>query len=102
MKNKIIKIKLKSFDYKIINKSIKKIIEISRLTGAKVNGPVPMPTHIKKFTVLTSPHVDKNSRDQYEIRTYQRLIIIIPTENTVKALMRLNLSAGIDIKISII
>lgn len=101
-KNQIIRIKLKSYDNTIIDKSIKDIVETVKKTGAKVNGPIPLPTHIERFTILISPHANKNARDQYEIRTHKRLIIIIdPTDKTIQALMKLDLSAGIDIKISV-
>ncbi len=100
--NQTIKIKLKSYDHKIIDKSTKDIIETAKKTGAGINGPIPLPTYIERFTILISPHVNKNARDQYEIRTHKRLIIIInPTDKTINALMRLNLSAGVDIKISL-
>lgn len=101
-KNQIIRIKLKSYDNTIIDKSIKDIVETVKKTGAKVNGPIPLPTNIERFTILISPHANKNARDQYEIRTHKRLIIIIdPTDKTIQALMKLDLSAGIDIKISV-
>ncbi len=101
-KNQIIKIKLKSYDHTIIEKSTKEIIDTAIKTGAKINGPIPLPTNIERFTILISPHANKNARDQYEIRTHKRLIIILdPTTKTVHALMRLDLSAGVDIKISI-
>ncbi|MEK7678559.1 MAG: 30S ribosomal protein S10 [Deltaproteobacteria bacterium] len=100
--NRIIKIKLKSFDHKVIDQSTKEIVETAKKTGAQVNGPIPMPTKIERMTLLTSPHVDKNARDQYEIRTHKRLIVIVgPTDKTVNALMKLDLSAGVDIKISV-
>jgi len=100
--NQIIKIRLKSFDHKVIDQSTKEIVDTAKKTGARVNGPIPMPTHIERFTILLSPHVDKNARDQYEIRTHKRLIIIVePTDKTVNALMSLDLSAGVDIKISV-
>ena len=100
--NQIIKIKLKSYDHKVIDQSTKDIVDTAKKTGAKISGPIPLPTHIERFTVLTSPHVDKNARDQYEIRTHKRLIVIVePTDKTVNALMKLDLSAGVDIKISV-
>lgn len=96
----VIKISLKSFDNNILNKAIGEIISTVRRTGATIKGPVPLPTKIKKFTVIKSPHVNKDSREQFEIRSYKRLVIIIPTLQTVDALMKLNLSAGVDIKMS--
>ncbi len=101
-KNQIIKIKLKSFDHRVIDQSTREIVNTAKRTGARISGPIPMPTRIERFTLLISPHVDKNARDQYEIRTHKRLIIIIePTDKTVNALMKLDLSAGVDIKISV-
>lgn len=101
-RNQIIRIKLKSFDHKVIDQSTKEIVDTAKRTGARVNGPIPLPTHIERFTILISPHVDKNARDQYEIRTHKRLIVIVePTDKTVSALMKLDLSAGVDIKISV-
>ncbi len=100
--NQTIRIKLKSYDHNVIDKSTKDIVETAKKTGARVNGPIPLPTYIERFTLLISPHVNKNARDQYEIRTHKRLIIIVdPTDKTVNALMRLDLSAGVDIKISV-
>lgn len=99
-KNQKIRVRLKSFDYRLIDKSIKEIVNTVKKTGSKVDGPIPIPTTIEKFTVLTSPHVDKNARDQYEIRTHRRLIIIVdPTEKTINALMKLDLASGVDVKI---
>ncbi len=95
-----IRVCLKSFDHRLIDKSVREIVDTVKKTGSFVNGPVPIPTSIKKFTVLTSPHVDKNSRDQFEIRTHRRLLIIVnPTDKTIDALMKLDLSAGVDVKI---
>ena len=96
----VIKISLKSFDNNILNKAITEIVSTVRRTGATIKGPVPLPTKIKKFTVIKSPHVNNDSREQFEIRSYKRLLIIIPTLQTVDALMKLNLSAGVDIKMS--
>ena len=102
-KNQIIKIKLKSYDSKIIDQSVKEIIDTVKKTGAKILGPIPIPTYIERFTILISPHVDKKARDQYEIRTHKRLIVIEePTDKTIQSLMKLDLSSGIDIKISVI
>lgn len=100
--NQIIRIRLKSFDHKVIDQSTKEIVDTAKRTGARVYGPIPMPTHVERFTILISPHVDKHARDQYEIRTHKRLIVIVePTDKTVNALMKLDLSAGVDIKISV-
>ncbi len=97
-----IRIRLKSFDHKLIDLSTKEIVETAKRTGAQVCGPIPLPTRKERFTVLTSPHVDKDARDQYEIRTYKRLVDIVgPTEKTVDALMKLDLSAGVDVQISL-
>jgi small subunit ribosomal protein S10 len=100
--NQNIKIKLKSFDHRLIDVSTKEIVETAKRTGASVRGPVPLPTRKERFTVLTSPHVDKDARDQYEIRTHKRLVVIVsPTDKTVDALMRLDLAAGVDVQISL-
>ena len=101
-RNQTIKIKLKSYDHKVIDQSTKEIVDTAKKTGAQISGPIPMPTYVERFTVLISPHVDKNARDQDEIRTHKRLIVIVePTDKTVNALMKLDLSAGVDIKISV-
>lgn len=95
-----IRVRLKSFDHRLIDRSVKEIVMTVKKTGSFVYGPIPIPTSIERFTVLTSPHVDKNSRDQYEIRTHCRLLIIaFPTDKTIESLMMLNLSAGVDVKI---
>ena len=97
-----IRIKLKAFDHKLIDQSAEQIVDTAERTGAGVAGPVPLPTHIRKFTVIRSPHIDKDSREQFEIRTYKRLIDVLdPTSRTVDALMRLNLPAGVDIEIKL-
>ncbi len=102
MKNQRMRIKLKSFDHRLIDISTLDIIETARKTGARVCGPIPLPTSIERFTVLTSPHVDKDARDQYEIRIHKRLIDIVEsTDKTVDALMRLNLASGVDVQISL-
>jgi small subunit ribosomal protein S10 len=102
MKNKEgIKISLESFDHVVLNKAMQEIISTVRRTGAGIRGPIPLPTRIKKFTVIKGPHVDKNAREQFEIRSVKRLLIISPTVQTVDALMKLNLSSGVDIKIAI-
>jgi small subunit ribosomal protein S10 len=100
--NQNIKIRLKSFDHRIIDVSTKEIVETAKRTGAQIKGPVPLPIRKERFTVLTSPHVNKDARDQYEIRTHKRLVIIVsPTDKTVDALMRLDLAAGVDVQISL-
>ena len=95
-----IRIRLKAYDYKLLDQSASEIVETARRTGAKVAGPIPLPTRINKFTVLRSPHVDKKSREQFEIRTHKRLLDILePTQQTLDALMKLDLSAGVDVEI---
>jgi|TARA_B110000503_G_scaffold14004_1_gene19131 small subunit ribosomal protein S10 len=102
MQNQSIRIRLKAFDHKLIDTSTQEIVETARRTGAQIRGPIPLPTRIEKYTVLTSPHVNKDARDQYEIRTHKRLIDIVePTEKTVDALMKLNLAAGVEVQISL-
>lgn len=97
-----IRIRLKGYDYRVLDQSMLEIVETVKRTGAKVAGPIPLPTMINKFTVLRSPHVDKKSREQFEIRTHKRLIDILePTPETVDALMKLNLSAGVDVEIKL-
>ena len=96
MQNQSIRIRLKAFDHKLIDTSTQEIVETARRTGAQIRGPIPLPTRKEKYTVLISPHVNKDARDQYEIRTHKRLIDIVePTEKTVDALMKLNLAAGV-------
>lgn len=100
--NQSIKIRLKSFDHTLIDQSTREIVSTAKRTGAQVRGPIPLPTRKEIFTVLISPHVDKDARDQYEIRTHTRLIVIVqPTDKTVDALMKLDLSAGVDVQISL-
>jgi small subunit ribosomal protein S10 len=102
MQNQKIRIRLKAFDYKLIDQSAIEIVETAKRTGAVVKGPVPLPTSIERFDVLRSPHVNKTSRDQFEIRTHRRLMDIIdPTEKTVDALMKLDLPAGVDVEIKL-
>ncbi len=96
-----IKITLKAFDSNILDQAVQEIIGTVKRTGAVVKGPIPLPTNIKKFTVIRSPHIYKRSMEQFEIRSIKRLLIIIPTPQTVNALMSLNLSAGVDIKIAL-
>ncbi len=99
-KNQSIRIRLKSFDHRLIDVSTKEIVETAKRTGAQVRGPVPLPTRFERFTVLTSPHKDKDARDQYELRTHRRLVVIVlPTEKTVDALMKLDLAAGVDVQL---
>ena len=98
MQNQSIRIRLKAFDHKLIDTSTLEIVETAKRTGAQIRGPIPLPTRKERFTVLISPHVNKDARDQYEIRTHKRLIDIVePTEKTVDALMKLNLSAGVEV-----
>lgn len=102
MANQKIRIRLKSFDHRLIDKSAREIVETARRTGAQVRGPIPLPTKKERYTVLTSPHVDKDARDQYEIRTHKRLMDIVdPTDKTVDALMKLDLAAGVDVQIKL-
>ena len=97
-----IRIKLKSYDHNLVDKSADKIVKTVKTSGAVVTGPIPLPTHKKIFTVLRSPHVNKKSRDQFEIRTHKRLLDIVdPTPQTVDALMKLDLAAGVDVQISV-
>ena len=102
MSNQRIRIRLKAFDHRLIDQSTMEIVDTAKRTGAQVRGPIPLPTRQERFTVLISPHVNKDARDQYEIRTHKRLIDIVePTEKTVDALMRLDLPAGVDVQISL-
>lgn len=100
--NQNIRIRLKAFDHRLIDRSASEIVETAKRTGARVKGPVPLPTRKERFTVLISPHVNKDARDQYEIRTHKRLMDIVdPTDKTVDALMKLDLSAGVDVQIKL-
>ncbi|HKV97128.1 MAG TPA: 30S ribosomal protein S10 [Gammaproteobacteria bacterium] len=102
MATETIRIRLKAFDYRLIDKSAKEIVETAKRTGAQVKGPIPLPVKMERFTVLVSPHVDKDARDQYEIRTHKRLMDIVnPTDKTVDALMKLDLPAGVDVRIKV-
>ncbi len=102
METQKIRIRLKSYDHRILDQSASEILETARRTGAKVIGPIPLPVRINRFTVLRSPHVDKKSREQFEIRTYKRLLDILePTPETVDALMKLDLAAGVDVEIKL-
>lgn len=101
-KNQRIRIRLKAFDHKLIDHSTKEIVNTAKRTGARIKGPIPLPTKIERYTILVSPHVDKNARDQYEIRTHKRVVDIVqPTDKTVDALMKLDLAAGVDVQISL-
>ncbi len=102
MVNEKIRIRLKAFDYRILDTSTNEIVDTARRTGARVVGPIPLPTHIARYTVNRSPHVDKKSAEQFEIRTHKRLLDIMdPTARTVDELKKLNLPAGVDITIKI-
>ena len=95
-----IRIRLKAFDHQLLDKSAADIVDTAKRTGARVAGPIPLPTHISRYTVLRGPHVDKKSREQFEIRTHKRLLDILePTQQTVDALMKLDLPAGVDVEI---
>jgi small subunit ribosomal protein S10 len=97
-----IRIRLKAFDHRLIDQSAQEIVDTARRTGAQVRGPIPLPTRNERFTVLISPHVNKDARDQYEIRTHKRLLDIVnPTDKTVDALMKLDLAAGVDVQIKL-
>ncbi len=97
-----IRIRLKAYDHRLLDQSAAEIVDTAKRTGAKVVGPIPLPTRINKFCVLRSPHVDKKSREQFEVRTHKRLMEILePTQQTVDALMKLDLSAGVDVEIKL-
>jgi small subunit ribosomal protein S10 len=102
MNGQNIRIRLKAFDHRILDSSTKEIVSTAKRTGAQVRGPIPLPTKIEKFTVNRSPHVDKKSREQFEIRTHKRVLDIVdPTPQTVDALMKLDLAAGVDVEIKL-
>ncbi|AHK16948.1 MAG: 30S ribosomal protein S10 [Alcanivorax sp.] len=102
MQNQRIRIRLKAFDHRLIDTSTQEIVDTAKRTGAQVRGPIPLPTRKERFTVLVSPHVNKDARDQYEIRTHKRMLDIVePTEKTVDALMKLDLAAGVEVQISL-
>ncbi|MCW8836093.1 MAG: 30S ribosomal protein S10 [Rhodospirillales bacterium] len=102
MDSQNIRIRLKAFDHRVLDQSAREIINTAKRTGAEVRGPIPLPTRIEKFTVLRSPHVDKKSREQFEIRTHKRVLDIVdPTPQTVDALMKLDLAAGVDVEIKL-
>jgi len=97
-----IRIRLKAYDHRLLDQSTKEIVDTAKRTGARVAGPIPLPTEINKFCVLRSPHVDKKSREQFEIRTHKRLLDILePTQQTIDALMKLDLAAGVDVEIKL-
>ena len=102
MQNQKIRIRLKAFDHRLIDQSTAEIVDTAKRTGAQVRGPIPLPTNRERYTILISPHVNKDARDQYEIRTHKRMLDIVePTEKTVDALMKLDLAAGVDVQISL-
>ncbi|MEW8551167.1 MAG: 30S ribosomal protein S10, partial [Candidatus Thiodiazotropha endolucinida] len=102
MANQRIRIRLKAFDHRLIDQSAREIVETAKRTGAHVRGPIPLPTKNERYTILISPHVNKDARDQYEIRTHKRLLDIVePTDKTVDALMKLDLAAGVDVQIKL-
>lgn len=102
MENQKIRIRLKAYDHRLLDRSVKELVDTAKRTGASIKGPIPLPTKINKFCVLRSPHVDKKSREQFEIRTHKRLMDIIePTQHTVDALMKLDLPAGVDVEIKL-
>tara|TARA_B100000315_G_C14062442_1_gene356866 strand:+ start:56 stop:364 length:309 start_codon:yes stop_codon:yes gene_type:complete len=102
MESQNIRIRLKAFDHRVLDQSAIEILSTAKRTGAQVRGPIPLPTRIERFTVLRSPHIDKKSREQFEIRTHKRVLDIIdPTPQTVDALMKLDLAAGVDVEIKL-
>ena len=102
MNGQNIRIRLKAFDHRVLDSSTAEIVSTAKRTGAHVAGPIPLPTEIRRYTVLRGPHVDKKSREQFEIRTHKRLLDIIePTQQTLDALMKLDLSAGVDVEIKL-
>ena len=102
MQNQQIRIRLKAFDHRLIDQSTQEIVDTAKRTGAQVRGPIPLPTRKERYTILISPHVNKDARDQYEIRTHKRVLDIVqPTDKTVDALMKLDLAAGVEVQISL-
>jgi small subunit ribosomal protein S10 len=102
MDSQNIRIRLKAFDHRILDQSTREIVNTAKRTGAEVRGPIPLPQRIEKFTVLRGPHIDKKSREQFEIRTYKRMLDIVdPTPQTVDALMKLDLAAGVEVEIKL-
>ena len=97
-----IRIRLKAFDHRVLDQSTREIVDTAKRTGADVHGPIPLPTRLERFTVLRGPHIDKESREQFEIRTHKRLLDIVdPTPQTVDALMKLDLASGVDVEIKL-
>jgi len=102
MTSEKIRIRLKAFDHKLLDQSVQEILDAAKRTGARVSGPIPLPTEINRFCVLRSPHVDKKSREHFEMRTHKRMLDILdPTQQTIDALMKLDLSAGVDVEIKL-
>lgn len=101
MNTQRIQLKLKAFDHRILDQSTKEIVSTVKRTGAEIKGPIPLPRRIERFTVNRSPHVDKKSREQFEVRTHKRMMIIDPTPQTVDALMKLDLAAGVEVEIKL-
>ena len=102
MDSQNIRIRLKAFEHRVLDQSTSEIVNTAKRTGARVRGPIPLPTKLERFTVLRSPHIDKKSREQFEIRTHKRLLDIVdPTPQTVDALMKLELAAGVDVEIKL-
>ncbi len=102
MDSQNIRIRLKAFDHRLLDQSTSEIVSTAKRTGAQIRGPIPLPTRLERFTVLRSPHIDKKSREQFEIRTHKRLLDIVdPTPQTVDALMKLDLAAGVDVEIKL-
>ena len=102
MDSQNIRIRLKAFDHRVLDQSAREIVSTAKRTGAQVRGPIPLPTRMERFTVLRSPHIDKKSREQFEIRTHKRMLDIVdPTPQTVDALMKLDLAAGVDVEIKL-
>jgi small subunit ribosomal protein S10 len=102
MDQQSIRIRLKAYDHRVLDQSAKEIVNTAQRTGAQVRGPIPLPTRIEKFTVLRSPHIDKKSWEQFEIRTHKRVLDIVePTQQTVDALMKLDLAAGVNVEIKL-
>ena len=102
METQNIRIRLKAFDHRVLDQSVREIVGTAKRTGAQVRGPIPLPTRLERFTVLRSPHIDKKSREQFEMRTHKRLLDIVdPTPQTVDALMKLDLAAGVDVEIKL-
>jgi|EP00919_Chromeraceae_sp_WS-2016_P071380 small subunit ribosomal protein S10 len=102
MDSQNIRIRLKAFDHRVLDQSTQEIVNTAKRTGAEVRGPIPLPTRIEKFTVLRGPHVNKKSREQFEVRTHKRVLDIVdPTPQTVDALMKLDLAAGVDVEIKL-